>query len=273
MLTLEQSQQIRELFAQADGLLITAGAGMGVDSGLPDFRGNEGMWKAYPALGRQRVDFTQIANPAAFRRQPKLAWGFYGHRLNLYRQTVPHAGFHILLGLAKKFPQGSFVFTSNVDGHFQRAGFADEQVYECHGSIHHMQCMLPCSDALWSAEVVQPVVDEASCHYQHVLPACPYCGGMARPNILMFGDNGWLSQRSDAQEQRLAAWLKQLKKPLVMELGAGIAVPTVRLFSEEFAPSLIRINPRDSALPRRGGLSLAMTSLEGLTAIQQVLIN
>lgn len=271
MLTLEQSQKIRELLQQADGLLITAGAGMGVDSGLPDFRGNEGMWKAYPALGRQRVDFTQIANPAAFRRYPRLAWGFYGHRLNLYRQTMPHRGFRILLELGKRFLHGSFVFTSNVDGHFQKAGFADTQVYECHGSIHHMQCMQPCSYALWSAEEVLPVVDEESCHYQDNLPACPHCNGLARPNILMFGDSSWLSLRSDGQEQRLAIWLKQVKRPLVIELGAGIAVPTVRLFSEGFAPNLIRINPRDTDIPRRGGLGLQMTSLDGLVAIQQVL--
>lgn len=271
MLTLEQSKKIRDLFQQADGLLIAAGAGMGVDSGLPDFRGNEGMWKAYPALGRQRLDFTQIANPAAFHRNPKLAWGFYGHRLNLYRHTMPHQGFQILRQLAECFQQGSFVFTSNVDGHFQRAGFADEQVYECHGSIHHMQCMQPCRHALWPADLVNPVVDEECCHFQEVLPACPHCNGLARPNILMFGDAGWLSMRSDAQEKRLAVWLKQVKRPLVIELGAGIAVPTVRLFSEEFAPSLIRINPRDTDLPPRGGLSVAMTSLEGLKAIQQAL--
>lgn len=270
-ITIEQSQTIRELFQQADGLLIAAGAGMGVDSGLPDFRGNEGMWKAYPALGRQRVDFTQIANPAAFRRHPKLAWGFYGHRLNMYRQTMPHTGFQILHKLSERFKQGSFVFTSNVDGHFQKAGFADERVYECHGSIHHMQCMQPCEDALWSAEVVSPVVEAYSCQYQGSLPACPHCNGLARPNILMFGDDGWLSLRSDAQEQRLTAWLKQARQPLLIELGAGIAIPTVRMFSEQFAPHLIRINPRDTGLPRQGGLSLAMTALTGLTAIQHAL--
>ena len=60
----------------ADGLLITAGAGIGIDSGLPDFRGPGGFWAAYPALGRARIEFTEIANPAAFTRDPRLAWGF-----------------------------------------------------------------------------------------------------------------------------------------------------------------------------------------------------
>jgi NAD-dependent SIR2 family protein deacetylase len=75
------------LIEQADGLLITAGAGLGVDSGLPDFRGNEGFWRAYPALARARLHFQAIACPGVFRARPWLAWGFYGHRLRLYRQT------------------------------------------------------------------------------------------------------------------------------------------------------------------------------------------
>ena len=63
MTHLHLSEATRAL-AGADALLITAGAGMGVDSGLPDFRGNEGFWKAYPALGRAKKSFTDMANPA-----------------------------------------------------------------------------------------------------------------------------------------------------------------------------------------------------------------
>ena len=55
-----------DLIMQADALIVAGGAGMGVDSGLPDFRGTEGFWKAYPALGRERVDFSSIASPSAF---------------------------------------------------------------------------------------------------------------------------------------------------------------------------------------------------------------
>lgn len=69
------------LIATADALFITAGAGMGVDSGLPDFRGRQGFWRAYPAVARARIDFEEVASPASFRRDPVLAWGFYGHRL------------------------------------------------------------------------------------------------------------------------------------------------------------------------------------------------
>ena len=72
----------------ADAILITAGAGMGVDSGLPDFRGAEGFWKAYPAIAKLGLSFSQMANPAWFETDPALAWAFYGHRLNLYRRTI-----------------------------------------------------------------------------------------------------------------------------------------------------------------------------------------
>ena len=75
----------RQVVAEADALLITAGAGMGVDSGLPDFRGDKGFWKAYPPFERLGVSFVDMANPAWFARDPELAWGFYGHRLQLYR--------------------------------------------------------------------------------------------------------------------------------------------------------------------------------------------
>ena len=115
-----------ELISGADALIIGAGAGMGVDSGLPDFRGNEGFWKAYPALAKAQLDFMEVASPRTFERNPALAWGFYGHRLKLYRETVPHTGFDILRRWGQRMVLGSHVFTSNVDGQFQKAGFPQE---------------------------------------------------------------------------------------------------------------------------------------------------
>src|SRR3989338_2408963 len=123
-------QRCARLISSATGLLVTAGAGMGVDSGLPDFRGSAGFWNHYPALGRQGIGFTDIANPAAFRASPELAWGFYGHRLNLYRETIPHQGFAILREIGGNMPDGLFVFTSNVDGQFQKAGFDHGHICE-----------------------------------------------------------------------------------------------------------------------------------------------
>ncbi len=111
---------------QADGLLIAAGAGMGVDSGLPDFRGRDGFWNAYPTFARSGLDFQEVASAQNFRADPVLAWGFYGHRLRLYRDTQPHRGFAILRTIAERLTHGAFIFTSNVDGQFQKAGFRED---------------------------------------------------------------------------------------------------------------------------------------------------
>src|SRR4051794_30472835 len=110
--------QAADILRSADALLITAGAGMGVDSGLPDFRGTEGFWNAYPPYRHLRLSFAQLANPMWFERDPALAWGFYGHRMHLYRDTVPHAGFAVLKKWSMRMANGVRIFTSNVDGQF-----------------------------------------------------------------------------------------------------------------------------------------------------------
>ncbi|MEJ7136880.1 SIR2 family NAD-dependent protein deacylase [Amphibiibacter pelophylacis] len=256
---------------QADSIVIAAGAGMGVDSGLPDFRGRAGFWKAYPTLQDAQVGFHQIASPAAFYDDLALAWGFYGHRLALYRGTQPHSGFDVLRRWQTRFPKGLAVFTSNVDGQFQKAGLDAALVHECHGSIHYLQCLHPCTQALWSADSFAPDVNIARLRLRGVAPVCLHCGGPARPNILMFNDSAWLPARSDAQEQRLRHWLRQTRQPVVIELGAGTAIPSVRHFAQrvarEHGAPLIRINPADAALPAGLGVGLALGAAEALLAI------
>ena len=256
----------------ADALLITAGAGMGVDSGLPDFRGDRGFWKAYPPFERLGVSFVDMANPTWFVRDPELAWGFYGHRLQLYRDTAPHRGFSILNRWAEDFAHGCFVFTSNVDGHFQRAGYDRDRVIECHGSIAHLQCTEPCRNEIWRGSEFEVEVDMDSFRAVSGLPKCPNCGAVARPNVLMFGDWHWIPGRTSKQEQRFSDWLAKAAGPklVVVELGAGSAVPTVRMTSEQIAArsgaTLIRVNPREPQV-RHGNIGLAMDALEALEAI------
>ncbi|MCA2978008.1 MAG: NAD-dependent protein deacetylase, partial [Myxococcaceae bacterium] len=219
-----------DAIARADALLVTAGAGMGVDSGLPDFRGDEGFWRAYPPFRSLGLSFVDLANPEWFERDPELAWGFYGHRLNLYRATVPHAGFEVLRRWGEARRGGAFVFTSNVDGAFQRAGFDLLRVVECHGAIDFVQCFRGCGLGVASADEVTVAVDEVTFRAAPPLPACRRCGGLLRPNVLMFGDVEWVAERTEAQHRRFAAWLRGLGdgRLCVVECGAGTAIPTVR---------------------------------------------
>lgn len=265
-------KRVAQAIHEADGLLITAGAGMGVDSGLPDFRSEQGFWNAYPALGKLNRDFQSIACPQAFHEDPKLAWGFYGHRLNLYRKTIPHDGFRILRELAEKLPNGAFVATSNVDGHFQKAGFSEQRIVEVHGSIHRMRCMDGYCET-WSALTFMPQVDEAQCRLISELPRCPACGSIARPNILMFGDWDWDDGKTERQRMRLNAWLAGVRKLVIIEIGAGKNIPTIRNIGQRQDGWMIRINPIDYWLnPGKQGVSLEMGGLEALRLIETELL-
>jgi NAD-dependent SIR2 family protein deacetylase len=266
-----------EAIAGAQALLVSAGAGMGVDSGLPDFRGDQGFWKAYPPYAALGLSFSDLANPRWFERDAELAWGFYGHRLNLYRATTPHAGFAVLCTWARRMSHGAFVYTSNVDGQFQRAGFAEDRVVECHGSIGFLQCLDRCCD-LYPAPPDQVAVDAATFRAARPLPSCPRCGALARPNVLMFGDGGWDHARTATQEQRLRRWLDGVSSArarlVIVECGAGTAVPSVRMQSEHlahrFGATLIRINPREPEGPP-GTLSIPAGARETVEGIERML--
>ena len=271
-----------EHLKQADGLLITAGAGMGVDSGLPDFRGDNGFWTAYPPFQRLGKSFIDVATPQLFYTEPKLAWGFYGLRLNQYREVIPHNGFHLLKQWTETLPNlkhGSFVFTSNVDGEFQKVGFDDDKVFECHGSIHWLQCLDNCTRDIWSADDFNPVVDEEYCQLINDFPTCPHCGGMARPNILMFDDWKWQEQHQLPKEYQLEQWLFNVKKLAIIELGAGTAIPTVRKFGERLvcypineSVSFLRVNLREPHVPDKANcFGISMGALVALNNIQEAM--
>jgi NAD-dependent SIR2 family protein deacetylase len=263
-------QQAAGWLREAQALVITAGAGMGVDSGLPDFRGDSGFWQAYPLYARLGISFVDAANPEHFERDPHFGWGFYGHRCTLYRETVPHPGFALLLSWIERFGLDSFVATSNVDGQFQKAGFSEDAILEFHGSIHHLQCSRPCSDRIWENREGFNIDFESMRSAE--VPLCPRCKAVARPNILMFGDWGWIEERTRCQRERFNSFLSRQhgRRILVLEMGAGTAIPTVRAASERVASlrdaHLVRINPREPQVPP-SQLALPCNALEGLQGI------
>lgn len=261
----------------AEVIIITAGAGMGVDSGLPDFRGSEGFWQAYPPYAARGLSFVDCANPDHFATDPGFGWGFYGHRLHQYRETTPHAGFATLLQWCQKSGRASWVVTSNVDGQFQKAGFPEEQLLEIHGSIHWLQCSIPCGRAIWENTEAIPVA--MSTMRARTIPRCPRCGVVSRPNILMFGDWGWIGDRTEQQQQRWNTFLEEQygKRTVVIELGAGTAVPSIRSLSERLGrrpeTTVVRINLREPEiipphLSLRAGAADALKHLECLVASQ-----
>jgi NAD-dependent SIR2 family protein deacetylase len=237
--------------------------------------GNEGFWEAYPPIKELGLDFEDMANPIWFERDPKLAWAFYGHRLHLYRDTIPHQGFQLLLSLVKQKENNYFIYTSNVDGQFQKAGFDKDKIVEIHGSIQHIQCSGEHKGINDANEINIEIEDDK---FQAVNPPlCKKCRKVLRPNILMFGDWGWDNSRTNKQELRFNKWMKSLhkntKKLLIIEIGAGKHIPTIRVKSQtvakKFKTQVIRINPRDHEIEQSLGIGLKYGALEGLNLILQ----
>lgn len=100
------------------------------------------------------------------------------------------------------------------------------------------------------------------------MPRCPYCGQLARPNVLIFNDAEWVSERTHAQFVRLKSWLTKVKRLVVIEMGAGTNIPSVRRRGEALSVPLIRINPRDPEVFRAKDIALPMGALTGLRLVQ-----
>ena len=260
---------------EAEAFVITAGAGMGVDSGLPDFRGDHGFWQAYPPYARLGLSFIDCANPEHFNHDPAFGWGFYGHRTNLYRSTVPHEGFHIIRKWIERNSADYFVVTSNVDGQFQKAGYDDGRILEVHGSIHWLQCTVPCCHDIWENDEIFTINEQTM--RSREIARCSHCGEVSRPNILMFGDWSWLPDRTRIQEHHFDDFLAANadRTIAVVEMGAGSAIPTIRATSERIGWNLanatvIRINPREPEI-KPPHLAITSNALEGLRTIDALL--
>jgi NAD-dependent SIR2 family protein deacetylase len=252
-----------ELVLNCEAILFTSGAGMGVSSGLGTFRGiAAGVWP--PLLKHPGLDFTDMSNPQWFEKPQgnsekhntaNFGYAFWAYRYNAYTSAAPHAGYEIAKRWSQfKHVKSSFSFTSNIDGHWIKSGWDTSAVLECHGSIHYMQCIAACHEHIWDTDnALNLKVDPKTDCAIGDLPKCRDCKELARPNVLMFGDWQFLSKRLNEQsshyEKFKSTITKAKAKLLIIELGAGTAVPTVRRESEsaytkpEWTADFIRINP------------------------------
>ena len=197
--------------ADSDAILIGAGAGMGVDSGLPDFRGEPWVLAGLSAVRAAGARLCLAGEPALVCRGSRAGLGLLRTPDGALPPDHASPGVRDSAGLGRpKARRGGFVFTSNVDGHFQRSGFAPEQIVEVHGSFDGMQCTSDCGVGIFPGEPIRVEIDPETMRAVPRLPECPRCGALARPNILMFGDFGWKSTRTDAQMRRLGSWLGAL---------------------------------------------------------------
>jgi len=149
---------------------VLTGAGVSVASGIPTFRGQEGLWKDFKP--------EEVATPEAFARDPKFVWEWYDYRRGKLRECRPNRGHEVLAAWSRRYP-GFTLITQNVDGLHERAG--TENVLRFHGSLFDVGCWEECEESPFRWRD-----DRES--FPELPPRCPYCGGILRPGVVWFGE-------------------------------------------------------------------------------------
>ena len=173
---------------QGDRVFVLTGAGISAESGLPTFRGMNGVWRKY------RVE--EVASPVAWARDPKLVWEFYSERRRKHREVQPNPGHGSLARLEQRLSDRLFLCTQNVDRLHEMAG--SRRVLHMHGKIFQSRCEDGCGrppfDDDWTLE---PGAD---------IPRCA-CGGRIRPHICWFGETPFEMDEIFAQLDRATIFM------------------------------------------------------------------
>lgn len=157
---------VRDRIQQAQSVTVLTGAGISADSGVPTFRGPEGLWKNFRP--------EELASPEAFERDPQLVWEWYNWRRELLSTKQPNAAHDALVKLESMISD-FWIITQNVDGLHRTAG--TQNLSEIHGNIWKVRCT-QCHEVTVNHEVPLPFP-----------PTCTTCGGLLRPHIVWFGES------------------------------------------------------------------------------------
>lgn len=155
------------LLDRARHAVALTGAGVSTESGLPDFRSPGGLWAG--------VDPMTVASLSAFQRAPQAFYAFYRRRLALLRDARPNPA-HLALARLEAAGRLRAVITQNVDGLHQAAG--SRRVLELHGSLHRAACA--------TCGARRPIAELEAALARGALPVCPACGGLLRPDVVLF---------------------------------------------------------------------------------------
>jgi len=160
------TKRLVERLSRAEELAVLTGAGVSQESGVPTFRGEEGLWKQYRA--------EELATWRAFESDPRLVWSWYDYRRQLISDAEPNAAHVAVSDLERGFPRFSLI-TQNTDGLHDRAG--SSAPIELHGSVWRARC---------TAE--QTVCELAESPLRELPPLCSRCGALLRPDVVWYGE-------------------------------------------------------------------------------------
>jgi NAD-dependent deacetylase len=208
--------------AAADWVVAFTGAGVSAESGVPTFRGTEGIW--------QKFKPEELASMDAFRRNPALVWEWYAHRKKIIAAIRPNPGHYALARMEQIFPQFCII-TQNIDNLHRRAG--SKTVYELHGNIERNYC-ISCGASYWNEEVL----------LHAGVPRCTACGGWIRPDVVWFGE-------LLPEEQWDASTRAAESADVFLSIGtSGVVYPAASLpiLAKRRGAFLVEINPEPTPL-------------------------
>ncbi|MBI2618566.1 MAG: NAD-dependent deacylase [Ignavibacteriales bacterium] len=211
------SEKLREVLQRADSICVLTGAGLSAESGVPTFRGDDGIWKKFKP--------EELASFDAFIRNPALVWEWYSYRKKVVGEVKPNAGHYALAQMQDLVADFTHV-TQNVDNLHARAGCRG--VLELHGNITRSLCIDCGRHAGESTQVIFTTV-----------PKCEFCGGLLRPDVVWFGE----LLPAAAFEQSVEG---ARRCDLFLSIGtSGVVHPaaSLPLIAREAGASVVEINP------------------------------
>ena len=222
---------VRDKLSAAQSVTVLTGAGISADSGVPTFRGADGLWRNFRA--------EDLATPEAFARDPRLVWEWYNWRRELIATKRPNPAHEAVAAMEQRFKR-FWLITQNVDGLHRDAG--SRQLSEIHGNIWMVRCT-QCRKMLENRAV--PIT---------ILPLCPSCGGLLRPHIVWFGES-----LAEEDLERSAAALQRSDVCLIVGTS-GLVYPAAGFgaIAKQAAAYIVEIN-----LDSTPQSSLADATLQG----------
>jgi NAD-dependent deacetylase len=234
---------------RARRLTVLTGAGVSAASGIPTFRGADGLWK--------KVRAETLATPEAFANDPKLVWEWYDWRRGMIQSATPNAAHFVLARWTRERP-GVTLVTQNVDGLHERAG--SDSLTRLHGSIWHLRCWAECTGGRedWlDTTVPLPTLP----------PRCPHCGGLSRPGVVWFGES--LNPRDIGKATDAAS-----ECDVFLTVGtSSVVYPAAGLvrFARQARATVIEINLEPTAATSLADIALHMPADEALPALDALL--
>ena len=160
------SKEVITAIKKSQKVVVLTGAGISAESGVPTFRGKDGLWRNHRP--------EELATPSAFQQDPKLVWEWYDWRRNLIKPLSPNEGHKFIVGIEHKKPEFQLI-TQNVDGLHQKAG--SKKCLELHGNIWKMRCTEE-----------KTVIENLDPSLKTLPPICE-CGAILRPHVVWFGES------------------------------------------------------------------------------------